>query len=145
LNATETKAKAWIEKQGQTIYFAHRESPDFICESGLGYEVKLIRSNCISFSGRQWQQLKEFSGELMVLAYNGGEVPLYIIPFTEIMEAPKYWKRLRIQIFSPNLEFAHIRSVNHELLLMAKDDAFKKKQTQGEWFNDAIRLKLKIK
>jgi hypothetical protein len=145
LNKTELKAKEWLTQQGKAVDFHSRSSPDFTCRDGTGYEVKLLRENCITFSMTQFEQLRLFPGELKVVVFDGGIQPDYIIPFSELENIPRYWNGIRVKVFSPKEEITQVRNIDPDLYTKVKVDAAKKKITVGEWFNQAIILKFYTK
>ena len=96
MNLSEQKAYQWLCSQGyKGIVFRARLTPDFISESGRGFEVKKTRNNAIWFSDKQFKILKE-TKNVDILVFNEGNTPIAIIPFNEISEGQKYWNNIRI-------------------------------------------------
>ncbi len=145
MNKTERKARAWLKKQGKEVVFQSRNSPDFICKDGEGYEIKLLRRNTITFSTSQYEVLKKFSKQLTILVFNGHDDPLHIIPFGELANQPHYWHQIRLRVYDFGAGYISIRKVTPSLFRKARIDAAKHKQTVGMWMDDAIRLKLGLK
>ena len=94
MNFTEEKAKRWLDKKGIVATFQRRASPDFITDD-VGYEVKLIRDNAITFYESQIEQLRQ-AKQVIVLVFNlKDDDPIAEISFEE-MEIPGYYKRFRL-------------------------------------------------
>jgi len=105
MNKTEKKAHEWIlSTLKKEPTFQRRKSPDFVCSDGSGYEIKLLRSNAITFSSSQFETLREFPYDLKIVVFDDGEEPIAIIPFPEIRENPKYWGKIRIAIYERDWE-----------------------------------------
>lgn len=96
MNKTEVKAKHWLEKQGyKNIIFQNRRSPDFLVSEGIGFEVKFVRRNTVTFSRRQWHQLHEHPN-VKILFWADGDEPLHIVPIGKLQEPPSYWHQYRL-------------------------------------------------
>lgn len=62
MNQTERIAFEWLKNKGykeQEILFRSSKTPDFVCNDGKRYEVKLAYSNQILFSKSQIKYLKD--------------------------------------------------------------------------------------
>ena len=102
MNKTELRAKKWLKSQGYSqVTFQHRNSPDFVTNAGLGFEVKKVRENTIVFSSRQWEQLKVHPN-VNILIYDSSELPEAIVPFKDLEKPPSYWGKYRLVIFDLN-------------------------------------------
>jgi len=115
LNDTEYKAKRWLIEQGKEVIFQPRKSPDFICGDGSGYEVKLLRNNSITFSTRQFDILSQYQNPLVVLVFDEGKEPLFIIPFNDLAARPTYWKHIRIVIYNVGNKGSFLLRTDDEL------------------------------
>lgn len=144
MNITEQKAERWLRAQGITSIFQPRKSPDFICQDGSGYEVKLLRQNSITFSSSQFETLCNFPGELTVLVFNGGEEPLHKIQFNEIDRQRPYWRNLQIIVYVTD-DGTNIRGLDPQLYRLARAEAIGQGKFIGQWLNEVIKEKLNKK
>lgn len=142
MNKTEAKAKRWLSRQSIEVEFNNRRSPDFITPDGIGYEVKLLRQNTITFYPSQVQQLKELE-TCTILVFNDGDAPIIQIPFKELT-IPGYYGKIHIalvsfdQVLAPGQVPVRV-SINEELWRWAKAQALLNNKTVGEIVEDALR------
>lgn len=143
MNKTEEKAERWLQAQEEVSSFQSRKNPDFVCESGDGYEVKLLRNNSIVFTLKQFGDLERFKNPLKILVFNGGVKPLFIIPFGEIAKQPDYWRHIRIIVYDFSGQLC-VRNIDPELFKFAKLQALTERKTLGQWFNELLEAKFQI-
>lgn len=77
MNPTETLAYDWLltnlNYEPENILYQNKDSPDFICSDGKGFEVKKANitnnSKSITFHKSQWDKLKEKQDQITILVY----------------------------------------------------------------------------
>lgn len=101
MNQTEKKAHAWLTAQGVGgLVFQGRTSPDFVSESGKGYEVKLLRGNTVTFFSNQLEQLSQH-GDVIILIFNKkNDDPVAKFRFNGYVDIPGYWKNIHLKVVS---------------------------------------------
>lgn len=120
MNKTEQAAFEWLQKQGHTgIVFRARETPDFITDKGLGFEVKRSRNSTIWFGPDQADNLCQLDNISIIVMGNGPE-PEAVIPFKEITGT--YWKNINIQGLH-----SHINGLKVTIILPDAEDEFWRK------------------
>lgn len=99
MNKTEERAYYWLLSQGYTgIVFQRQDSPDFLVDGDVGFEVKKSRHNTIVFAETQWTKLEKHP-KVKVLIFNDSTEPLAIVDFSELSLPPSYWKQFRLLLF----------------------------------------------
>ena len=103
MNRSERVAYNWLRKRLPTsdIVFQKRNSPDFVTNTGDGYEAKLIRSNAITFTAGQLDKLLEFGKVSVLVMEQGAQEPIAIIPINELKGSPRYWHQYRVVSYDP--------------------------------------------
>ena len=140
MNVTETKAKAWLESQGLQVFYMGNRNPDFIDANGNGYEIKLIRGDCVVLSDKQLGDLNSYQGNLKILAFHIGDDEPTIMTLTELLTMkmgvkPVFTKV--INLFTVKVELAE------EEVIELKCKVIDEHTTIKDWVADAIRRKLK--
>jgi len=147
MNKTEVRAKEWLESQGYgSLAFQNRNSPDFITDKGLGFEVKKLRENTVFFSTRQWRQL-EIHPNVTILVFDSKETPEAIIPFRQLDKPPSYWGKYRLVMKDLEktrykAEARHFKALREELGISQAELARKMGvtfQTVNRWENGKTR------
>ncbi len=103
MNRSEKAAYNWLRRRlpSVDIIFQKRNSPDFVTNTGDGYEAKLIRSNAITFTYGQLDRLIDFGRVSVLVMEQGAQEPIAIIPINELKDSPRYWHQYRVVSYGP--------------------------------------------